>query len=86
MNVIAFSVPAFFDPRGSLVPLVLVSVALYALLATGLNALSFFWGRGASAHPRRDVVIAALMGTMTLFLIVTMTIALRILAWWMFEI
>ena len=86
LNVIAFSVPAFVDPRGSLIGPVLVGLTLYLLLATALNVRWFFRGAVASAHGLRDIAIAALIGMITLLFIVTATIVVRMVAWWMFEV
>jgi hypothetical protein len=59
---------------------VLVGLALYALLATVLNARRFFAGAIASSHGLRHIALAALVGMISPFFIVTSIVALRLLA------
>lgn len=80
------SFPAFVDPRRSLIRPVLVGLALYALLATVLNARWFFAGAVASAHGLRHIALAALIGMISPFFIVTAIVALRMLAGLVFDL
>ena len=86
LHVIFNSFPAFVDPRGSLIRPVLVGLALYALLATVLNTRWFFPGAIASAQGLRHIALAALIGMISPFFIVTAIVALRLLAGLVFDL
>lgn len=85
LSLIAFSFPAFVDPRGSFIGPVLAGLAVYAPLATALNARWFF--RGAVSRPdgMRAIAMAVLIGMMAPLFIVTVVAVVRVLLLRLFD-